>query len=177
MKIKNSLDKAVDPYGEDHVGSSSDNPIRPDAFELSNQEKIELIEEKFSKKHNIIFGANKLDLKTGRFYNSMLLVNNNFEIIQSYNKRKLVPFGEFLPFENFFNKFGFKKITEGHSSFLKGQKDNNLFIDELKILPLICYEIIFTDLLQRSEVKTNLIVNISEDGWFGDSIGPDQHFV
>jgi apolipoprotein N-acyltransferase len=137
----------------------------------------ELIEEKFSKKHNIIFGANKLDLKTGRFYNSMLLVNNNFEIIQSYNKRKLVPFGEFLPFENFFNKFGFKKITEGHSSFLKGQKDNNLFIDELKILPLICYEIIFTDLLQRSEVKTNLIVNISEDGWFGDSIGPDQHFV
>jgi apolipoprotein N-acyltransferase len=127
--------------------------------------------------HNIIFGANKLDLKTGRFYNSMLLVNNNFEIIQSYNKRKLVPFGEFLPFENFFNKFGFKKITEGHSSFLKGQKDNNLFIDELKILPLICYEIIFTDLLQRSEVKTNLIVNISEDGWFGDSIGPDQHFV
>ena len=109
----------------------------------------ELIEEKFSKKHNIIFGANKLDLKTGRFYNSMLLVNNNFEIIQSYNKRKLVPFGEFLPFENFFNKFGFKKITEGHSSFLKGQKDNNLFIDELKILPLICYEIIFTDLILK----------------------------
>ena len=46
MKIKNSLEEAVDSYGDDHVGSSSDNPVRPDAFELSNQEKIELIEEK-----------------------------------------------------------------------------------------------------------------------------------
>lgn len=46
MKIKNSLKEAVDSYGDDHVGSSSDNPVRPDAFELSNQEKIELIEEK-----------------------------------------------------------------------------------------------------------------------------------
>ena len=48
-------------------------------------------------------------------------------------------------------------------------------IDKLNILPLICYEIIFTDFIQRSEAATNLIVNISEDGWFGNSIGPYQH--
>ena len=106
----------------------------------------------------------------------MLIVNNNFEIIQSYNKRKLVPFGEFLPFENILNNFGLKKITEGHGSFLKGKKNNNLIIEKLNILPLICYEVIFTDLIQKSEKNTNLIVNISEDGWFGNSIGPDQHF-
>ena len=44
-------------------------------------------------------------------------------------------------------------------------------------MPLICYEIIFPNLIQNSEADTNLIVNISEDGWFGKSIGPDQHFA
>ena len=46
MKLKKSLEDAIDHYGDDHVGSSSDNPIRPDAFELTNPEKIQLIEEK-----------------------------------------------------------------------------------------------------------------------------------
>ena len=75
------------------------------------------------------------------------------------------------------NKFGLKKITEGHGSFLKGHKQKNLVLDKLNILPLICYEIIFTKLVQKSHEKTNLIINISEDGWFGNSIGPYQHFT
>ena len=136
-----------------------------------------LIFKNFSNKHRIIFGSNRLDPKSGQFYNSMLIINNNFDVIQSYNKRKLVPFGEFLPLENILNNFGLKKITEGHGSFLKGQKNNNLLIDKLSILPLICYEVIFSDLIQKSDISTNLIVNISEDGWFGKSIGPDQHFA
>ena len=46
----------------------------------------------------------------------------------------------------------------------------------MNILPLICYEIIFTELTQNSDKGTNLIINVSEDGWFGNSIGPYQHF-
>ena len=42
---------------------------------------------------------------------------------------------------------------------------------------MICYEVIFSDLIKKSDNSTNLIVNISEDGWFGKSIGPDQHFA
>ena len=137
----------------------------------------ELIKKNFSNQHKIIFGANKLDDETGNFFNSMFVVNNHFEVIQSYNKRKLVPFGEFLPFEKKLNNLGFKKITEGHGSFLKGKKKDNLIINELNILPLICYEVIFTSLIQESNSKTNLIINISEDGWFGTTIGPDQHFA
>ena len=136
-----------------------------------------LVLKNFSNNHYIIFGTNRLEPSSGLFFNSMLIINNKFKIIQSYNKRKLVPFGEFLPFENLFNKFGLKKITEGHGSFLRGQEDKNLLIDNLNILPLICYEIIFPDLIQKSDDNTNLIINISEDGWFGKSIGPDQHFT
>ena len=105
----------------------------------------------------------------------LILLYDNF--IDYYNKRKLVPFGEFLPFEKFFNNFGLKKITEGHGSFLGGKINKNLIVDNFNILPLICYEIIFTELIQKSETASNLIVNISEDGWFGDTIGPNQHFA
>ena len=137
----------------------------------------ELFEKSFSKNHFIIFGSNKLDLTSGQYFNSMLVLNNNLEIIDNYNKRKLVPFGEFLPFEKILNNFGFKKITEGHGSFLKGKTYKNVIVNNFNILPLICYEIIFTDLIQKSKVETNLIINISEDGWFGDTIGPNQHFA
>ncbi len=136
-----------------------------------------LISNNFSDKHLIIFGANNLEPDSKNFYNSMFIINNKFEIVSSYNKRKLVPFGEFLPFENFLNKFGLKKITEGHGSFLKGNKDNNLVFSQLNILPLICYEVIFPKLVQKSDAETNLVINISEDGWFGKSIGPEQHFA
>ena len=136
-----------------------------------------MILKNFSKEHTIIFGINQLDPKSGNFYNSMLVVDNNFKIIQNYNKRKLVPFGEFLPLENFLNNFGLKKITEGHGSFLRGNKNKSISIDKINFLPLICYEVIFPDLIQKSEPGTNLIINISEDGWFGNSIGPDQHFT
>jgi len=137
----------------------------------------DLISKNFKKNHYIIFGVNRLEKNSGLFYNSLLLVNNEFEIIQQYNKQKLVPFGEFLPFEKLLKKFGLKKITEGSGSFLKGSKQNNIKINELNILPLICYEVIFTEFIQDASLETNLIVNISEDGWFGSSIGPDQHLA
>jgi len=137
----------------------------------------DLIKDNFSNKHIIIFGANKFDNETGNFYNSMFAINNNFEIIQSYDKQKLVPFGEFLPFEKLFSTLGLKKITEGSGSYSIGKRSENIIIDELNILPLICYEIIFTNLVQQSNHNTNLIINISEDGWFGKTIGPSQHYA
>ena len=82
-----------------------------------------------------------------------------------------------MPLETILNKFGLKKITEGYGSFLKGDNQTNLKINGLNILPLICYEVIFTKFIQSSDPNTNLIVNISEDGWFGNSIGPHQHFA
>jgi apolipoprotein N-acyltransferase len=137
----------------------------------------DLITKNFSDNHHIIFGVNKLDNNTGLFYNSLILVDNELNVIQQYNKQKLVPFGEFLPFDGLLNKFGLKKITEGHGSFVKGNKKNNIYIDQASILPLICYEVIFTSIIQQGSRDTNVIINISEDAWFGNTIGPNQHYA
>ena len=145
-------------------------------YNYSQVEKFKELFSNFKKNHLIVFGINRLNQdKTGTF-NSLVIVDNNFEIQKEYKKIKLVPFGEFLPFENFFNKLGFKKITEGQGSFLEGGIQDNLEIKPMNILPLICYEIIFPSLTQKSNVDTNLIINVSEDGWFGKTIGPYQHF-
>ncbi len=137
----------------------------------------ELVKDKFTKNHMILFGINTSLDESKNNFNSLVVVDNKFKILYQYNKKKLVPFGEFLPFENFLNRFGLKKITQGYGSFSKGKLQKNIRIEKLNILPLICYEIIFTELIQKSENKTNLIINISEDAWFGNSIGPYQHFA
>ncbi len=147
-------------------------------FNLDDISKFKnLISDRFGKKHLILFGINTIDKNSKNYFNSLVVINNKFEVLHQYNKKKLVPFGEFLPFEQMLNKFGLKKITQGHGSFLKGESQKNIEIKNLNILPLICYEIIFPEISQKSIEQTNLIVNISEDGWFGNSIGPHQHFA
>ena len=147
-------------------------------YELSELYRFKkIIRDNFSSKHKIIFGINTKDNKSNGYFNSLVAIDNNFKVIYKYNKKKLVPFGEFLPFENLLHKIGLKKITQGHGSFTKGKINNNYQINKLNILPLICYEIIFPDFIQKAEPTTNLIINISEDAWFGNSIGPQQHFA
>ena len=109
-------------------------------------------------------------------YNSMAVIDNNLNILDKYNKNKLVPFGEFLPLENFLTKFGLKKITRGYQSFSPDNKRNLISINNINFIPLICYEIIYSGKINKKFQNFDLIVNISEDGWFGDSIGPYQHF-
>ena len=132
----------------------------------------------FSEEHLILFGVNTLDntQPETKVFNSLVIINNKFDVLFKYDKIKLVPFGEFLPFEKILSTIGIKKITEGYGSFSKGEKANIFLLDNLKLLPLICYEIIFSELSQNQYQK-NLIVNISEDAWFGKTIGPHQHLA
>ena len=135
-----------------------------------------LFSKNFSEEHLMMFGINTQDNSNEQFYNSLIVTNNKLEVLYKYDKKKLVPFGEFIPFDYFFESFGLKKITQGYGSFSKGSNQNNFKYENLNVLPLICYEIIFPSLIQLSNPKTNMIVNISEDAWFGNSIGPHQHF-
>ncbi len=142
-----------------------------------NLDELELFKklfiEKYSINHKIILGIN--NLVEDKIFNSMILINNKAEIISKYNKNKLVPFGEFLPFENFFRKIGFKKVTQGYQSFSADNERKILSINQLKFLPLICYEIIYSGKINLYQDDYDFILNISEDGWFGKSIGPEQH--
>jgi len=142
----------------------------------------DLFKKNFSENHLIIFGANttKKTSSKEKYFNSMIILDNNFNIISQYDKKKLVPFGEFLPFENVLDHIGLKKITPGYASFSRGTGNSivNLKFDSknINILPLICYEIIFPSMLNNQR-GFDFIVNISEDAWFGNSIGPHQHFA
>ena len=135
-----------------------------------------MIKKNFSQDHLIILGINTLDKKKDKFYNSFIVIDNNLNKKFQYNKIKLVPFGEFLPFQTYLEKIGLKKITEGFGSFSKGSTENTFVYENLEVIPLICYEIIFPELIQKINFNSTLLINISEDAWFGDSIGPHQHF-
>ena len=144
-------------------------------FEIVKYKKK--IKESFSSNHLIVLGINTMDSNNEKFYNSFIIVDHNLDKKYQYDKIKLVPFGEFLPFENVLEKIGLKKITEGFGSFSKGNVNTPYSYESISIIPLICYEIIFPQLIQKIDSKKNLLINISEDGWFGDSIGPYQHFA
>ena len=141
-----------------------------------------LFNNNFSDKHLIIFGINDIFYVGGssKIYNSLVVVNKNLDVVNLYNKNNLVPFGEFIPLENFLKNIGLKTITNEYQSFSKGKERKiiNLKIKyfDLNFLPLICYEIIYSGKLYKNS-NFNLIINISEDGWFGRSIGLNQHFT
>jgi len=146
--------------------------------ELKNLKKYQnIFKEKFSNKHLIIFGINNsVDKKT---FNSLAVVNNNLDLIEFYNKNNLVPFGEFLPLETSLKSLGMKTITNFYNSYSAGDKRDIINLQkhdfDISFLPLICYEIIYSGKLSK-KYNYDLIINISEDGWFGKSIGPHQHF-
>ena len=100
-----------------------------------------LIKRNFSEKHLIVLGVNTLDKKNDEFFNSFLIIDSKFNKKFQYNKIKLVPFGEFLPFEKVAINLGLKTITNTYQSYTPGNKREilNIAIKELyfKILPLL----------------------------------------
>jgi apolipoprotein N-acyltransferase len=123
--------------------------------------------------HNstLITGLQTVINKTD-YYNSMIALGKGAGL---YHKQHLLPFGDFLPLDtmlrgliNFFNI--------PMSSFIEGPKNQSLLTaGTLKIAPLICYEIAFPELVRESVQEADVIVTLTEDGWFGDSWGPHQH--
>ena len=106
-----------------------------------------------------------------KIFNSMVFFSENLEV---YNKRKLVPFGEYTPWYNTFIKLA-QSLDVPLSNLSHGQDNQqDILFKGIRLIPVICFESTFPNLVNSSNNR-ELIINISNDSWFGNSLAPHQH--
>ena len=135
-----------------------------------------------------------------RAYNSVYVIDRNGSIVSVYDKVHLVPFGEYLPFQALLEQLGLMQLTKVSGGFIAGDRRRNQRVPGApSFLPLVCYEIVFPgQAVPRSERpgwlydhigrylawpsavgdsgRPGWLLNLTNDGWFGNSAGPYQHF-
>ena len=125
-----------------------------------------------------------LSEQNNAWFNSLVLLNNsqfvedtNAGAEQFYHKRKLVPFGEFIPLTDWLVPVSRWLSFDIPVSDMQPGMDNQpaLRVSNYAIAPFICYEIVFPDLVTRHLNNSNYLLTVSNDAWFGKSIGPHQH--
>jgi len=111
----------------------------------------------------------------GEIYNSARLVAPNGDWIGRYDKIHLVPFGEYVPFKGLFDLVHLKRLVKEVGNFLPGTERLALPVHSYKLGTFICYEDTYPDEVREFAANgANLLVNISNDGWFGDNPAPFQ---
>jgi apolipoprotein N-acyltransferase len=109
-------------------------------------------------------------------YNSIYVIDHEGSILSVYDKLHLVPFGEYLPFQGTMEKLGFVQLTKVIGGFIPGERRHVMKIPGApEMLPLICYEAVFSGAVVPKGERPGWIVNLTNDGWFGISTGPYQH--
>ncbi|MEP7241961.1 MAG: apolipoprotein N-acyltransferase [Devosia sp.] len=109
-------------------------------------------------------------------YNSLLAIDGSGEILASYDKAHLVPFGEYLPFASFWKLFGIRQLVPGTNGWAPGNGKRLMTVAGLPpFIALICYESIFSGDLGADPGKADFLLNVSSDEWFDGTIGPAQH--
>jgi apolipoprotein N-acyltransferase len=112
-----------------------------------------------------------------RAYNSVYVIDPDGSIHGIYDKVHLVPFGEYLPLQRILEQFGLRQLTKMVGGFLAGDRRRAMDVPRApKMLPLICYEAIFLGNAVPPGERPGWLVNVTNDGWFGISTGPHQHF-
>jgi apolipoprotein N-acyltransferase len=135
-----------------------------------------------------------------RAYNSVYTIDHDGSILSVYDKVHLVPFGEYLPFQGLLEQLGLMQLTKVRGGFIPGDRRRNQRVPGAPdFLPLVCYEIIFPGaavprsdragwlydhvgryvdwpFVAGSGERPGWLLNLTNDGWFGVSAGPYQHF-
>lgn len=116
-----------------------------------------------------------------RYFNAIQVVASGGHIVDSYDKMHLVPFGEYLPFNSFFDRLGLRQFVHIPGGFTAGEGPRSLGIPGMpRAAPLICYEAIFPGEAVEAgvpEERPKMLLNVTNDGWFGATPGPYQHFA
>jgi apolipoprotein N-acyltransferase len=117
------------------------------------------------------------DAQHVRAYNSIYVIDPDGSIRSIYDKVHLVPFGEYLPFQRLLERIGLQQLTKVAGGFLSGERRRAIDVPGApKMIPLICYEAIFPGAAIPRGERPGWMVNVTNDGWFGISSGPYQHF-
>ena len=112
-----------------------------------------------------------------RFYNSMLMIDSEGIISDAADKVHLVPFGEYLPFAQQLGGLGLKAVAAADRGYVGATQRRSLELTGgLSAIPLICYEAIFASEVKRLAETDGLMINITNDAWYGNTPGPYQHF-
>ena len=120
----------------------------------------------------LLTGIPSRETHSNNSYNSLITIGNANGV---YHKQNLVPFGEYIPFANLLgNILAFFELPA--SSMHAGNPDQApLTIQQWQSKPLICYEIVYPDLAAKAAAVSDVLITVSNDSWFGASIGPLQH--
>ena len=114
-----------------------------------------------------------------KYFNSIFLINPDTRISGIYDKRNLVPWGEYVPFREMFsfvdNLAGGIDFSAGTGAWMQKLERSDGQI--VHIAPLICYEVIFPVSTRKAAAGADMMVNLTNDAWFGDSLGPRQHLA
>jgi apolipoprotein N-acyltransferase len=113
-----------------------------------------------------------------RAYNSLMVFGPGGGLAAVYDKIHLVPFGEYLPFQETLERMGIEQLTRWRGGFSAGHNPRPLMhVPGLPpISTLICYEAIFPAAVVQGSERPGVLINVTNDGWFGTTTGPYQHF-
>lgn len=112
---------------------------------------------------------------TQQLRNALLVIDAAADVQRVYDKSHLVPFGEYVPLRGV---LPIDKIVPGQGDFVAGAGRRLLEISGLPLVsPLICYEAIFSGRVTPRSGRPGLLLNLTNDAWFGTFAGPQQHFA
>ena len=109
------------------------------------------------------------------YFNSVMVWSGSGTLIARRDKTHLVPFGEYLPLQSLLEAIGLRQLTQTRGGYTPGHDTSPIALPDGRLLhPLICYEAIFP-YRSRTNLRPDMLVNLTNDGWFGRSAGPHQH--
>jgi apolipoprotein N-acyltransferase len=128
----------------------------------------------------LLTGGERFDLsrEPPLAWNTLFVIDRTGALVARYDKRDLVPFGEFLPLRAVLSRIGLEKLTHGTIDFQPGPGRQTITLPGLPpVSPLICYEAIFPGKVVEPGARPDWLLNITNDAWFGRSTGPYQHLA